>query len=355
MRTRLLLLPLATISLLRADEPQKLPIAPTIVKVNEPDGKLAQVMKQINLRSGMPVTFPESAAKEDCPVTYASGAPFWEVLESVADRTGQRIVLHDHGRKIALEPRGKSREISCVTGPFRVVAREVIGRNLLDLGLSYYEVRMDLHWEPRFPVFRIDTRPKVTQATDDRGIVLGLPPTAGRTQLAGTAMHETSVRLTGLTRESRKIGILAGEFTVTAAEKMLAFKVDDLTAKTPISPAAQQGVSVVLKRFEKDEKVWEAEIEVTNPPGGPVFESFESWTGENQIRLISPNTAKSFAADDYEIRSTERKLIAVYRFKEDAAKGLVDPNAKGWSLVYTTPSPLVEFKVPFEIKDIPLP
>jgi hypothetical protein len=86
-----------------------------------------------------------------------------------------------------------------------------------------------------------------------------------------------------------------------------------------------------------------------------VFESFESWTGENQMRLNSPDAAKSFAPDDYEIRSANEKLVAVYRFKEGAAKGLVNPNAKGWSLTYTTPAPLVEFKVPFELNDIPLP
>ena len=45
----------------------------------------------------------------------------------------------------------------------------------------------------------------------------------------------------------------------------------------------------------------------------------------------------------------------MYRFKEDPTKGLTNPTAKGWSLVYETPAPLVEFRVPFELKDIPLP
>ena len=36
----------------------------------------------------------------------------------------------------------------------------------------------------------------------------------------------------------------------------------------------------------------------------------------------------------------------IYRFKEDAAKGLANPAAKGWSVVYETPVPLVEFQVP---------
>ena len=45
----------------------------------------------------------------------------------------------------------------------------------------------------------------------------------------------------------------------------------------------------------------------------------------------------------------------MHRFKEDKAKGLTDPTAANWTIVYETPAPLVELKVPFELKDIPLP
>ena len=344
----------AAVGLAPADDPPKLPIAAKVVKMDLPHSKLKVVVAELTRQSGLAVTFPEKAADEPCDGIF-QGKPFWDALEQLADQTGNRIVLHDHGRELALEPRGKSKEISSVAGPFRVVARQVVGRNFLDTGLVFHEVQLDVHWEPRFPVFRIDSRPKVATATDDRGVALTAQPTAGRSQLSGVAVHESSVRLSGLTRDSRKIAVLAGEFTVTAANKMLAFKWTDLTARTPPAVPPQEGVSVVLKRFEKDEKVWEAEVEVTNPPGGPVFESFESWTGENQLRLVSPDAAKSFTPDDYEIRAGERKLVAVYRFKEDPAKGLVGVNGKGWSLLYTTPAPMSDFKVHFELRDIPLP
>ena len=41
-------------------------------------------------------------------------------------------------------------------------------------------------------------------------------------------------------------------------------------------------------------------------------------------------------------------MSATYRFKSD-------PRAKGWSLVCEAPSPLVEFAVPFELRNIPVP
>jgi hypothetical protein len=49
------------------------------------------------------------------------------------------------------------------------------------------------------------------------------------------------------------------------------------------------------------------------------------------------------------------KVTATYRFKEDAKRGLVNPATKDWKLIYEVPSPPIEFTVPFELKDIPLP
>ena len=42
-------------------------------------------------------------------------------------------------------------------------------------------------------------------------------------------------------------------------------------------------------------------------------------------------------------------MTATYRFKG------ANPNAKGWSLVYEAPGPLVEVMVPFKLENIPVP
>ncbi|HEY3787722.1 MAG TPA: hypothetical protein VGL71_02655, partial [Urbifossiella sp.] len=64
---------------------------------------------------------------------------------------------------------------------------------------------------------------------------------------------------------------------------------------------------------------------------------------------------KSFTSNDFEVQVFGSKVIAIYRFKEDAKRGLVNPASKDWKLVYEAPSPPLEFTVPFELKDIPLP
>ena len=43
------------------------------------------------------------------------------------------------------------------------------------------------------------------------------------------------------------------------------------------------------------------------------------------------------------------KVTAIYRFKN------ANPKAKGWSLLYEAPGPLVEVTVPFKLENIPVP
>ena len=109
-------------------------------------------------------------------------------------------------------------------------------------------------------------------------------------------------------------------------------------------------MSAVLRRFEKVGDLWEAELELTYPPAGPEFESFESWVTQNRARLSAPDRSRVFEPVNEDVPEAGRRVVAVYRFK-----GVEPGSRKGWSLVYETPAPLVEFPVRFDLKDIPLP
>jgi hypothetical protein len=322
-------------------------IPPRRVKLDMPNSTLGKVAPALAKQAGIPFTYPDAAAGETADGLF-NGKPFWDALELLADQTGNRIALQDSGRRIALVPRGRSREVSSVHGPFRVVARQVVGRYLLDDSLVIHEVQLDAHWEPRFPVFRIDTQPTVTKATDDRGTDLTPHAGSGKAHPTG-AVHPATVRLGGLTRDARQVGLLRGYFTVTASEKMLTFRFDDPTAKGAKAEPREK-VEAVLKGFEKDEDTWVADLDLTYPPTIPEFESFEAtaWTTANRVRLVSPD-GKTFAPASQAVNALGRVVSATYYFKPDAAVG------KGWRLEYDVASPPVEFRVPFELKDIPLP
>jgi hypothetical protein len=347
-----------SLAALAADDEEKFAIPPRAVKMEMTNSTLGKVAPELARKTGIPFGFPKDSAGQTCDGVF-NEKPFWFALEMIADQTGNRIVLGDRGRKIALEPRGRSYEVSSVHGAFRVVARQVVGRVLLDSGSTVHEVQLDIHWEPRLPVFRIDSVPRVTKAVDDRGTVLTAQHTGSLSQPTGS-LHSSIVRLDGLTRSAKRIAAIDGKFSVTASESMLAYRFEDLTkGKADVSPLNEKKreknpVIATLKRVEKDEKTWEFELELVYPSNIPKFESFESWTHENRVRLESP-AGNTFSADDHEILTQGSRVLSTYRFKEDPKKGLVRPAAAGWKLVYEAPSPPVEFTVPFELKDIPLP
>src|SRR5262245_12248099 len=152
-------------------------------------------------------------------------ASFWSALDSLAANTGHRIALGGKGQKVALVKHAGPPVVSSVDGPFRVVVREILARRDADTGVVTYELKLDIHWEPRFPVFRIGNQ-AVTAATDDKGSKLTAADEPGKVPTSGY-LHQTTIRLTGIPRAAQKIVKLEGTFTVTAAEKTIRFAFDD--------------------------------------------------------------------------------------------------------------------------------
>ncbi|MBA4190484.1 MAG: hypothetical protein C0467_21060 [Planctomycetaceae bacterium] len=327
-------------------------IKPTVITLKKESATLEVVATELSKSSaGLSVKIeqPEVARAKFKP-TY-DGVPLWEALETAADGAKVRLSLRDGGRTVVLSSPSAGREVSAVNGPFRLVPRTITGRLLLDQGLSFHEIEMDVHWEPRVPVFRIDSQPKITKAEDNRGTVLKVE-TAGSRHYPTTSITDMKVRLSGLTRDTKKIATLAGEFRATASERMLAFSFKELAGKFPITQA-EAGVGVTLRSFEKVGGTWDAVLDLTYPENQPNFESFEEqkWLRDNRLRLIDPN-GSIYEPDNDDVIASGRRVAATYRFKLLAN---AVPTAKGWSLICETPGPLSEFTIPFVLKNIPLP
>lgn len=319
-------------------------IPPRTFTLSKPDATLGTVLGEIRTQTGLAVDAPGLGGTH-FPAAFDK-MPFWAAVEQLAAKTGTRIALSQQGREIALVKRTGLQAPSSVDGPFRVVVKQVQPRIDFETGKTFTEVTLAVHWEPRFPVFRIDSEPTITAVADDRGSPLA-PVTAKARTAPGGFLYTTTVRVEGVPRDAKKLTRLAGTFTVTAAERMLPFAFD--VGGKP-SAQEQEGVTVTLRRFEKVDDRWEAELELTYPPGQPAFESFESWVTQNRARLVGPDKAKALEPTDYDVPEQGRRVVAVYRFSGSA---IASP--KGWTLTYETPAPLVEFPVRFELKDIPLP
>jgi hypothetical protein len=332
-----------------AAQPEDRTIKPTTITLRKQNAPLGDIAAELSKSpAGVTVSADPRSVKTKTSVAF-SNTSFWEALETTAEQSKTRISLRDGGRTVLLEPWVKNREISAVVGPFRIIPRAVTGKLLLEEESRFHEVQLDVHWEPRMPVYRIDTNPKITTATDDRGVQL-TPATGSGLDYPTTSLTDMTVKLSGLTRESKTIGTLAGEFKAVAAEKMLAVRFAKLTDKFPIT-LTEDDVKVTLQSFENSGNTWDAELTLEYPKNHPFFDSFEAqkWLRDNRLRLIdSKGTPMDPASED--VNASGRTVNATYRFKVAG-----NPMAKGWSLVCETPGPLTEVRVPFTLKNIPIP
>lgn len=343
---------LVTSGAVLAAAPVELPgLTPTRVSLSDRPMRASELAAALSASgAGATVTAtPELAARS----LAGSGVevPFWQALETAADRLDARLVLLDGGRQVRLEPLGsRPREISTVAGPFRVVPRRVTATGFLDGSPPLYHIELEVHWEPRLPVYRIDTGPLITRATDDRGNALTADRSTTRQYPGAAPRAELTVRLGGLSRQARSVAELVGAFRVTAAERLLAVRFDQPGGKVPQTITAGQ-IAVTLRSFERAGPFWEAEAELLYPPGHPIFESFEEqrWLRDSRLRLIGPD-GRPVEADSDDATVAGRRAVLTARFKTVA-----DPTRAGWGLVCETPSPLIDTTVRFGLKNIPLP
>lgn len=306
---------------------------------------VADVLTLVEKQTGIKV---RTGPLDSNAIVDANNSTFWELLESMATKSGTRLTVNGANKTISFD-KGPARTAASLDGAFRIAANAVTARADATTGETAYTLALDVQWEPRFPVFRIDSQPKIAAAKDDRGTSLRVNTAAVKSAASGYA-HATELRVDGLTRKATRIAAIAGEFTVTAAPKMLVFEFDDLV-KLPATKEID-GVKATLAKVLKRDAVWELQLTVGYPSDPPSFESFESWTNRNEIRLLAPNGRAAEGIENQDVVSTGRTIQAAYRY---AFKTADLSDRTGWKVLYETPAPLVEFPVKFSLKDIPLP
>jgi hypothetical protein len=326
----------------QGDDVPKLPAPRTFTL---PDRAMApeDLAKSLTKQTGIDVDF--SRITGDLGGFPRQSHDFWAGLSLLAEKSGSQIAIG--GPKIELRPLSKPVPTSISTsirGPFLVRIVGVRASTDFLSGKSTYELTLEVAWEPWLQVFRGDGSATITSATDDRKTSLTVPSQAARGPVSGMA---TQVRLypQGLTRAAKSIATLNGNLTLTLAEEMLSFR---MPADDVGKSGDQKGVDVRLLKSKADGKDWQVEIATAYPKGGPLWESHEGyWTSRNDCRLIDPE-GKAHRSEDGQDGNSPNAIV--YQFRNLAGK--VGP---GWTIEYRTPGPMREVKVPFQLKDIPLP
>lgn len=325
------------------------PIKPTIISLNGENQSAGEKIDSLAKQIGISIDRTSIPTTEQLKIT--AGQSFWITIQKMAEQSRHHLIVAGKGDRLAFVKNDEfGRPQPSISGPFRFAVKQFTGKTDFDSGRTSHEIQIEFHWEPRMPVFRVTGMTATVSC--DQSEQPTLTSDQPKANVSGFR-HPLTFRMTGFQRTTQQLKSMKGEVTVTAAEKMLRFSFNDLTSQKPSKTIDK--VTTSLLKWEKIDDLWEARVEIIYPEGMPQFESFEaeSWLRDNVCRLISPDRTKSLESNDFQVRVTAKGAVIDYRFKEDVAKG-ISPG-KGWCLEVETPSPLMEFSVPFEFKNIKLP
>lgn len=330
-------------------KPGELP-PPALVSWNSPREPVQKVMPVWARPTGLQLEASAGLADKPC-MLEVTNMPLWQALDLLSERVGGRWLVSADGRSLRLLPRAAGRPISAHAGPFRVAVQAVQVRLVPDTGESVCELKLLVHWEPRYPVYRIDSVPRIIAARDEHGRALSV--LEGRShQYPSGAAAEMSVRLQGIQRVAQRIALVDGSFRATLTDRLLNIVWESVPGTKPLIRSTE-GIELAWKTLKRNSALhcWEVELEWLYPPDHPRFDSYEEskWLRDVQVQWRLPS-GKLVQPVGEEIYATGRRVQAVCQFPE-----AVNPQENGWALLLTTPARLREVDISLRLQDIPLP
>jgi hypothetical protein len=328
---------------------------------------LKEALKELARQTGIAVADLTGRPDATLAVTCKE-LPFWQALDAIAAKAGARVALYSP-KGLALVEAAPAKQAHpepgvSYHGMFRTTLKHVSVSRDLETGAHTCVLHLDVAWEPRFPAFLLGAGPAaVVFARDADGNMLQAKlPSAGRDQLVPSASaHEIVLRTRAPARSSPALASLKGTLVVTGASKLLTFTFERLREIGPKDKAegqTREGVKVRLTEVtrETDPDRLLVEVTIDNPPGGPVFESYQSWLGLNALWLEKKGGKQRVEPDRLPEISQPSAGQAVVRYEFPArGKKLRLGPLNDWVLHYRTPGRMVELTVPYEFKNVLLP
>jgi hypothetical protein len=329
-------------------------LTPHYVTIQEKAIPLKAALQMVKDQTGIEIGDMRQERAEDPKIRLnLNKATFWQAADAIAREADLKIVPDRRGGKVSISD-GPFKEMpTSYDGLFRVALKKLQVVQDLDADAHYCLAYFDVSWEPQFQAFLMEAQQSSLEAQDDKGRNLEIPE-EGRGQLSVTARtgFEAEVRLPAPARSAATFKLVKGTIAIVGAPRMLDFTFDKVAKGEELT---KEGVNVQIKQLKTDEQLWTVGFLLKYPPGGPQFESFQSWLVNNQAFLIKDGP-RFEPNGGYEIEEQSgNRAIVYYRFVEERSKGLVFEKPEGYKVSLRTPAAIVEVPLKFEFKDVALP
>jgi hypothetical protein len=329
-------------------------LAPRRVTLAEKAYGVADVLSALKEQTGNPRLVDRRSAGSAQNVTIGfAKLTFWEALDRLAKELGARVSPFAEDGVALVDGPGRLGKVA-YAGICRAEIQTIDVRLDATSGRRTCAIEMEVAWEPRFePLYLWLDDVSGAYGADAAGKVQTFERSARVLQPAARGAARLDVTLDGPERSVGKFDKLDMRVGFLGPTKMLRFA---FVGPAAGQAKAQNGVDVKIVDVKAKEKAprWSIEVVILNPETTPNFESYQSWIDNNRVHLEKKGVERTWTpkSEDQEIRElNSRRAHIRYGFDGAVKRG----DILDWTLVLRTPGPIVEFALPFQFRDVPLP
>ncbi len=281
---------------------------------------------------------------------------FWPALDAILDQVHGTVNLYGgEGDALTLQPASPADALRtahpCYAGPFRLEITEVsLVRNLRTPNTSGMQLRLEVLWEPRLCPITVAQHLADISATDNQGrnVAVRVP------DATVSAVTEPSVGGVELVlpmelpqRSAQSLASVQGQLAVLIPGRAATFEFKNLAAAANVSQR-KAGVVVTFEKLIKNVDVSEVRVRIRFDDASQSLQSHLGWIYRNEAYLRGPDGKQLKQAGVQLIRKEANEVTLAYLFA-------LDKPPQGYTFVYRTPILIVETKIPYKLKQIPLP
>jgi hypothetical protein len=334
---------------------------PRLVTIQGDNLTVAEALSQLSKQTSFSV---EDRRRKKDPRPFKlqlKNVPFWQAFDTIAKEADANVSLYERdGIPSLIDGPHVVFPIS-YHGIFRMALKRLVNSLDLETGARRSVATIEIAWEPPYRPFLLETRPKKLLIHGEKNQEIAVKDDGGgQAPVEGKLTTLFEVNLPFVPRPETKLNLIQGEIALVGASRMLTFSfgsLEELQKEESKRTQTVDGVTVKVTKLQLADDLWTAEMVLEYPPGGPKFESFQSWLVNNEIYLkkqkgemrLSNNAGYSLES------SSSNRAVLRYYFKDDKTKGIKRGNPGDWLLHYVTPGVISETVVPFSFKDVPLP
>ena len=284
--------------------------------------------------------------------------PFWQALDEVLDRAGLDVDSYASGAGLMIVPRAAGRlyrvRRASYAGALRMepVRFEALDdlRRPANRSLKLF---VEVEWEPRLRPILISQSLQNVQATAG-----GQPLTIdGRGDISapvgdGPAAVSLEIPLALPPRAIATVELLKGQLKVLLPADVEAFRFQFPKTKAVRGPKPQQHkgvVTVTLDSVHKSGDAWEVEVSARFDDRTLAIDSYLiGWLLDNKATLERDGRQPVVPAAMEQTRQTPKEVGVKYRFA-------ISESLAGWTLVYQTPTAVLEVPMDYQFTNLDLP